>query len=192
MDSEVLLALLKSCNFDVEHEIKGNNGDIIIVNTCGFINDAKQESIDTILDFAEAKKKSRIKELYVMGCLSQRYKETLVHEIPEVDRFFGVNDFKSILNYFNLKAKKDFHPAERILSTPHHYAYLKVSEGCNRKCSFCTIPSIRGRHVSIPAEHIIHEAEFLSQQGVKEIILVAQDLTYYGLDIYRKKNWRNC
>ncbi len=185
VDSEALMSQLKS-SFDVTHESTKDDADIVIINTCGFINDAKQESIDTILSYANAKKEGKIKKVYVMGCLSQRYKEELSKEIPEVDGYFGVNDFAPILNELGIDYKKEL-LGERLLTTPKHYAYLKIAEGCNRKCSFCAIPLIRGNNISRTIESLIEEAEWLVSNGTKEIILIAQDLTYYGMDIYKKR-----
>jgi ribosomal protein S12 methylthiotransferase len=157
-----------------------------VVNTCGFINDAKEESIDTILQYAEAKKEGKVGKVYVMGCLSQRYRRELEAEMLEVDGFYGVNDLPEILKTLGADYKKEL-TGERLLTTPSHYAYLKISEGCNKKCSFCAIPLIRGRHVSRPVEELVREASLLAAKGVKELILIAQDLTYYGYDLYGKK-----
>ena len=169
----------------VFHDLNSYDAKTIIINTCGFINDAKQESIDTILRFARAKKDGKINKLLVMGCLSERYKEELKKELPEVDEYFGVDNVKDILTNLNIDYKKEL-LGERILTTPKHYAYLKISEGCNRKCSFCAIPLIRGKHISKPIETIVEEAQKLVESGVKELILIAQDLSYYGYDIYGK------
>jgi ribosomal protein S12 methylthiotransferase len=177
---------LKNGGFDVSHNADDISGGTVIINTCGFINDAKTESIETILDFAEARKTKQIQQLYVMGCLSQRYKKQLREEIHEVDEFFGVADLANILARFKTDFKKDL-IGEKSITTPGHYAYLKISEGCDRTCSFCAIPLIRGRHISKPVETIIQEARFLASKGVKELILIAQDLTWYGLDIYKKR-----
>lgn len=185
MDSESLMSQIKS-SFDVTHESTKDDADIVIINTCGFINDAKQESIDTILSYVNAKKDGKVKKVYVMGCLSQRYKDELSKEIPEVDGYFGVNDFAPILNKLGIDYKKEL-LGERLLTTPKHYAYLKIAEGCNRKCSFCAIPLIRGNNISRTIESLIEEAEWLVSNGTKEIILIAQDLTYYGMDIYKKR-----
>ena len=162
----------------------------VIINTCGFIQDAKEESIDTILHYVSEKEKGEIQNLYVIGCLSERYKDKLRSEIPEVDRYFGVNDFKAIINNFELEYRDEL-IGERYLSTPGHYAYLKISEGCDRKCAFCAIPLIRGKHLSKPIEELVQEAENLEKQGVKELILIAQDLTYYGLDIYKQQRLKD-
>ena len=163
-----------------------SNHDIIIINTCGFIENAKQESIDTILKFAREKKSGNIKKLYVTGCLSERYKDSLKKEIPDVDDYFGTNDLPILLR--NLKAKyREELLSKRVLSDNNHYAYLKISEGCNRPCSFCAIPLMRGKHISKPIELLIEEAKNLSRKGVKELIIIAQDSTYYGIDLYKKR-----
>ncbi|MFC2138876.1 30S ribosomal protein S12 methylthiotransferase RimO [Bacteroidota bacterium] len=186
VDSEVLLKQLSLNDFEIVHNSDSFDYKTVIVNTCGFIHDAKQESIDTILQFAEAKKKSKIKNLFIMGCLSQRYKEELKKEIPEVDEYFGVDCFEDILKKLNAQYKYEL-IGERVLTTPKHYAYLKIAEGCDRSCSFCAIPIIRGKHISKPIEIIVNEAKSLTKQGVKEIILISQDLSYYGLDLYKKQ-----
>ena len=185
VDSEQLMRQLKD-NYDVVHESEKEDADIIIINTCGFIADAKQESIDTILNFSEAKKTGKIKKVYVMGCLSQRYKKELSEEMPEVDAFYGVNDLTDLLKTLEIDLKTQL-LGERMLTTPKHYAYLKIAEGCNRNCSFCAIPLIRGKNISKPMEDLLAEAEWLVKQGVKELILIAQDLTYYGMDLYKKR-----
>ncbi|MEI6695060.1 MAG: 30S ribosomal protein S12 methylthiotransferase RimO [Bacteroidota bacterium] len=185
VDSEQLMRQLND-KYEVIHESEKEDADIIIINTCGFIADAKQESIDTILNFSEAKKTGKIKKVYVMGCLSQRYKKELTAEMPEVDAFYGVNDLSALLQTLEVDLKKQL-LGERMLTTPSHYAYLKISEGCNRNCSFCAIPLIRGKNISKPIEDLLAEAEWLVKQGVKEIILIAQDLTYYGMDLYKKR-----
>jgi ribosomal protein S12 methylthiotransferase len=185
VDSEKLLKQFQYSGFNTGNRDNDNN-DIIIVNTCGFINDAKEESINTIVELAEARKRGEIGELYVMGCLSERYRDELKKEIPEVDRYFGVNKPDEILNYLVNDYRKAPDP-DRILSGPSHYAYLKVSEGCNRSCAFCAIPGIRGRYISSPVEDLLAEAELLSARGVKEMILIAQDLSYYGKDRYKKQ-----
>ncbi len=161
------------------------SAETVIINTCGFINDAKEESIDTILRFVKASQSGRIKNLYVMGCLAERYMDTLKSEIPEVKRYFGVNNMNDILRELGISVRKDF--TERTLTGPPHYAYLKVSEGCDRSCAFCSIPLIRGKCISRPVEELVKEAQFLAAGGVKELILIAQDLSYYGLDIYGKQ-----
>ncbi len=187
MDSEVLMGQLKANGLEFAFEEKGTNADVVVINTCGFINDAKQESIDTILQYVNVKKKGLIENVYVMGCLSERYKDELSKEIPDVDKYFGVNNIKQIVSELGGKYKKEL-ISERKLTTPSHYAYLKIAEGCNRKCSFCAIPLIRGKHISRPVEEIIDEAKRLVNKGVKEIILISQDLTYYGIDLYKKNN----
>jgi ribosomal protein S12 methylthiotransferase len=176
---------LKAANVEVVHD-SDEPADVVVVNTCGFINDAKEESIDTILRYAEAKKAGKIGKVYVMGCLSQRYKKELEAELLEVDGFYGVNDLPEILKALGVDYRKEL-VGERLLTTPGHYAYLKISEGCNKKCSFCAIPLIRGKHISRPIEDLIHEASILAARGVKELILIAQDLTYYGYDLYEER-----
>ncbi len=185
VDSEQLMRQLAD-KYDVIHESEKEDADIIIINTCGFIADAKQESIDTILNFSDAKKTGKVKKVYVMGCLSQRYKKELTAEMPEVDAFYGVNDLSELLQTLEVDLKTQL-LGERMLTTPKHYAYLKIAEGCNRNCSFCAIPLIRGKNISKPMEDLVAEAEWLVTQGVKEVILVAQDLTYYGMDLYKKR-----
>ena len=184
VDSEVLMRQLDG-KFEVVNDSDGDS-DIVIINTCGFIGDAKEESIDTILSAVEAKEEGRIEKVFVTGCLSQRYKNELSDEIENVDGFYGVNDLPEILKDLKVDYKKEL-LGERHLTTPKHYAFLKVSEGCDRSCSFCAIPLIRGGHISVPEEELIKEARFLAEQGVKELILIAQDLTYYGIDIYGKR-----
>ena len=184
VDSEFLLNRLKTNGYNVKHE-DVKNGDILIINTCGFINDAKQESIETILNYAEERKLGNIKQLVVMGCLSQRYQKELKKEIPEVDRFFGVDELPGIVEY--LKGSNNTHnPHKRFLTKPTHYSYLKIAEGCNRKCAFCSIPFIRGSYKSKSIETLSSEANLLSQDGVKELNLIAQDLSYYGYDRYKE------
>jgi ribosomal protein S12 methylthiotransferase len=180
-----MIKQLNAANFKVSHD-SSEPHDIVIINTCGFINDAKQESIDTILNVVAAKKAGTVKKVIVTGCLSARYFEELKKEIPEVDSYFGVNDLKKILSSLDANYKKEL-LGERHLTTPRHYAYLKIAEGCDRKCSFCAIPLIRGKHISKPIKEIINEASLLAEQGVKELVLIAQDLTYYGVDIYKKR-----
>ncbi len=187
VDSEVLMGQLKADGFEVSFE-KDQFTDVAIINTCGFINDAKQESIDTILRYIQAKEDGKIQNVYVMGCLSERYIDDLKKEIPDVDKYFGVNNIKEIVKELGGKYKTEL-VGERQLTTPSHFAYLKISEGCNRRCTFCAIPSIRGKHVSKPEPEIINEARRLVAKGVKEIILIAQDLTYYGLDLYRENRF---
>ncbi len=186
VDSEVLLSQLKANEFDVTHESEKEDAEVIVVNTCGFIDNAKKESIDTILHYAEEKKSGHIERLYVTGCLSHRYKEDLVKEIPEVDAFFGTLELPNILNTLGADYKHDL-IGERLTTTPEHYAYLKISEGCNRPCSFCAIPLMRGKHVSKSIEALVKEAQHLAAQGTKEIMLIAQDSTYYGLDLYKDR-----
>jgi len=186
-DSEVLMAQLKGNNFEVEHEAKQDDSEIVIINTCGFIDNAKQESIDTILRYADAKKEGQVDKVYVTGCLSQRYKDDLEIEMPEIDGFFGTRDLPRLLKTLKADYKKEL-VGERLLTTPAHYAYFKIAEGCDRPCSFCAIPIMRGKHVSTPIEELISSAKKLAAKGTKELILIAQDLTYYGLDIYKKRN----
>jgi ribosomal protein S12 methylthiotransferase RimO len=186
VDSEVLSGQLRANGIDVVHENTKKDHNIVVVNTCGFIDKAKEESINTILEQVELKKYGRIDKVYVTGCLSERYKESLEQEIPEVDAFFGTMELPAILKQFEADYKSEL-VGERLLATPKHYAYLKISEGCNRTCSFCAIPLMRGKHVSKPIEELVLEAEKLVRMGVKEIMLIAQELTYYGLDIYKKR-----
>jgi len=186
VDSEVLSGQLAAADFDVKHESKKLDHNIVVVNTCGFIDLAKQESINTILEQVELKKRGKLDKVYVTGCLSERYKQNLEEEIPEVDAYFGTMELPFLLRKFDVDYKAEL-VGERLLSTPNHYAYLKISEGCNRTCSFCAIPLMRGKHVSRPIESIVAEAEKLVSRGVKEIMLIAQELTYYGLDIYKKR-----
>jgi len=185
-DSEVTMTQLRANGFEVEHEAKQDDSEIVIINTCGFIDNAKQESIDTILRYAEAKKNGQVDKLYVTGCLSERYKEGLQEEIKEVDAFFGTRDLPKLLKTLNADYKHEL-IGERIITTPSHYAYLKISEGCDRPCSFCAIPLMRGNHVSTPIEALVVQAKNLAKQGVKELILIAQELTFYGLDIYKER-----
>jgi len=185
-DSEVLMAQLKGNNFDVAHESTDNDASIVIINTCGFIDNAKQESIDMIVDYAEAKKNGLVDKVYVTGCLSQRYKDDLEKEIPEVDAFFGTRELPHLLKTLKADYKHEL-VGERLLTTPTHYAYFKIAEGCDRPCSFCAIPIMRGKHKSTPIEDLIKQAKGLAAKGVKEIMLIAQDLTYYGLDIYKRR-----
>ncbi len=186
VDSEVLLTQLKGNGLEAVHESTKNDANIIVINTCGFIDKAKQESIDTILRFADAKQKGKIDKLYVTGCLSQRYKDDLETEIPQVDAFFGTRDLPLLLKKFKADYKHEL-IGERVLTTAKHYAYLKISEGCDRPCSFCAIPLMRGLHLSKPMEEIITETKNLVKNGTKELILIAQDLTYYGLDTNKKR-----
>ena len=186
VDSEVMMGQLSYGGIDVVHESQKDDFDVVIINTCGFIDKAKEESINTILQFAEAKNKGWIEKLYVTGCLSQRYKENLEEEIKEVDGYFGTMDLPLLLNRFEVDYKKEL-IGERVLSMDTHSAYLKISEGCNRKCTFCAIPLMRGLHKSRTIESLVEETKNLAKKGVKEIILIAQELTYYGLDIYKRK-----
>jgi len=186
VDSEYLLRQIESNNIYIKHNDESFDAKTVIINTCGFIRDAKQESVDTILRFIRAKESGLIRQVFVMGCLSERYKKELQKEIPDVDKYFGVNDLESIIKYLGLDYRQSL-LGERTLTTPRHYAYLKISEGCDRKCSFCAIPLIRGRHKSVPLESLIGEARYLAERGVKELILIAQDLTSYGLDIYKRQ-----
>lgn len=185
VDSEVLMAQLKANNYDVKHEVDG--APIVVINTCGFIDNAKQESIDTILRYVDAKKAGDVEKVYVTGCLSQRYKPELEKEIPLVDGYFGTQDLPRLLKTLKADYKHEL-VGERLLTTPNHYAYMKISEGCDRKCSFCAIPLMRGKHVSVPMDALVTQAQGLVKKGVKEIMLIAQDLTYYGLDLYGKRN----
>ncbi len=186
VDSENLITQLRSNHFEVEHDSSLHNSNVVIVNTCGFIEMAKKESIDTILQYAEARSQGKLDKLLVTGCLSQRYKDQLKIEIPEVDAWFGTMDLPALLANLNADYKKEL-IGERLTTTPGHFAYLKISEGCNRTCSFCAIPLMRGKHVSRSIESLVHEARFLADNGVKELILIAQELTYYGLDLYKKR-----
>lgn len=186
-DSEVMMAQLKANKFEVEHESQQDDASIVIINTCGFIDNAKQESIDTILRYAEAKQDGLVDKVYVTGCLSQRYKDELEQEIPEVDAFFGTRDLPRLLKTLKADYKHEL-VGERLLTTPSHYAYFKIAEGCDRPCSFCAIPLMRGNHISTPMDDLITSAKNLAAGGVKELLLIAQDLTYYGLDIYKKRN----
>lgn len=186
VDSEVLSGQLKANEIDVVHENAKLDHNIVIVNTCGFIDKAKEESINTILDQVDLKRRGKLDKVYVTGCLSERYRNNLEQEIPEVDAYFGTMELPLILKQFEADYKAEL-IGERLLSTPKHYAYLKISEGCNRTCSFCAIPLMRGTHVSKPIEELVKEAEKLVKMGVKEIMLIAQELTYYGLDIYKKR-----
>src|SRR6187431_2502593 len=187
VDSEVLMGQLKANKFDVEHEGTGDDHQIVIINTCGFVDNAKQESIDTILRYVDAKEEGVVDKVYVTGCLSQRYKDDLEKEIPEVDAWFGTRDLSRLLKQLNANYKHEL-VGERILTNPSHFAYLKISEGCDRPCSFCAIPIMRGKHISRPMEELVLEAKNLAKNGTKELLLIAQDSTYYGLDIYKKRN----
>ncbi len=187
VDSEILMAQLKANKFDVEHESMNDDAEIVIINTCGFIDNAKQESIDTILRYAQAKTDGEVSKVYVTGCLSERYKDDLINEIPEVDAFFGTRELPRLLKTLKADYKHEL-VGERLLTTPSHFAYFKIAEGCDRPCSFCAIPLMRGNHVSTPIEDLVASAKSLAAKGVKELMLIAQDLTYYGLDLYKKRN----
>ena len=186
VDSEEIFTQLRANSFDVTHEAKKDGANIVIVNTCGFIDNAKQESIDTILRYADAKQHGLIDKLYVTGCLSHRYKDDLEREIPTVDAYFGTNELPRLLKTLKADYKHEL-VGERLITTPAHFAYLKIAEGCDRPCSFCAIPLMRGGHVSKSIEQVVLEAKNLVRRGTKELILIAQDLTYYGLDLYRKR-----
>ena len=186
VDSEVISGQLNAHDVAVVHESEKRDHNIVIVNTCGFIDKAKEESVNTILDQVELKRRGKIDKVYVTGCLSERYKQSLETDIPEVDAYFGTFELPAILQKFNINYQAEL-VGERLLATPSHYAYLKISEGCNRTCSFCAIPLMRGKHVSRTIESLVAEAKLLVSRGVKEIMLIAQELTYYGLDIYQKR-----
>src|SRR5690606_15036717 len=187
-DSEVLMGQLKGNRMDVVHESQDvQENDIVVINTCGFIDNAKQESIDTILEYSALKDEGKLKKVIVTGCLSERYKPELEREIPNVDNYFGTNDLKDLLKSVGADYKHEL-IGERLLTTPSHFSYFKIAEGCNRPCSFCAIPLMRGKHVSKPMDLLVKEARHLAMNGTKELILIAQDLTYYGLDIYGKRN----
>jgi ribosomal protein S12 methylthiotransferase len=186
VDSEVLMGQLKANKFDVEHEGESDDHQIVIINTCGFVDNAKQESIDTILRYVEAKKQGAVEKVYVTGCLSERYKKDLEVEIPEVDAYFGTRELPKILKTLKADYKQEL-VGERLLTTPQHFAYFKISEGCDRPCSFCAIPLMRGTHVSVPIEELVSRAKSLAAKGTRELLMIAQDLTYYGLDIYKKR-----
>lgn len=187
-DSEVLMGQLRGNQMNVSHEAETlNNDDIVVINTCGFIDNAKQESIDTILQYSQLKDEGKVGKVIVTGCLSERYKPELEAEITNVDSFFGTNDLQNLLTSIGADYKHEL-LGERLLTTPSHFSYFKIAEGCNRPCSFCAIPLMRGKHVSKPIEDLVREAQFLAKNGTKELILIAQDLTYYGLDLYSKRN----
>lgn len=186
VDSEQLIRQLKESGYDVTHDSETPKGDIAVINTCGFIGDAKEESINMILEFAQAKEEGSLEKLFVMGCLSERYLKELAVEIPQVDKFYGKFNWKELLKDLG-KSYDQRLQLERTLTTPQHYAYLKISEGCDRKCSYCAIPIITGRHISKPIEEIIDEVKYLVSQGVKEFQVIAQELTYYGVDLYKKQ-----
>lgn len=183
-DSEVLMGQLKANGKEVVHEQEGN---IVVINTCGFIDNAKEESVNTILEYADKKEQGIVDKVFVTGCLSERYRPDLEKEIPNVDQYFGTTELPLLLKALGADYKHEL-IGERLTTTPKNYAYLKISEGCDRPCSFCAIPLMRGKHVSTPIEHLVIEAEKLAKNGVKELILIAQDLTYYGLDLYKKRN----
>ena len=186
-DSEILMGQLKGNAFNVVHEAEAGKDDIIVINTCGFIDNAKQESIDTILQYSELKEQGKVGKVIVTGCLSERYKPELEAEITNVDSWFGTDDLQNLLHSVGANYKHEL-IGERLLTTPSHFAYFKIAEGCNRPCSFCAIPLMRGKHVSTPMDELVNEAKKLAKNGTKELILIAQDLTYYGLDIYGKRN----
>ncbi|MFI5149638.1 MAG: 30S ribosomal protein S12 methylthiotransferase RimO [Bacteroidia bacterium] len=185
-DSEVLMGQLKANRFDVVHESTKDDSGIVIINTCGFIENAKKESIDTILRFAAARKEGVIDKLYVTGCLSERYKPELEKDIPEVDAYFGTRDLPRLLKSLKADYKHEL-LGERVLTTPVHFAFFKISEGCDRPCSFCAIPIMRGKHISIPIEKLVEQARWLAKNGTRELIVIAQDSTYYGLDLYKER-----
>ncbi|MEZ4842448.1 MAG: 30S ribosomal protein S12 methylthiotransferase RimO, partial [Flavobacteriaceae bacterium] len=185
-DSEVLMGQLKANNKEVVHEDENDDGNIVVINTCGFIGKAKEESINTILYYVDKKEKGLVDKVYVTGCLSERYKPDLEKEIPDVDEYFGTHDLPNLLKVLEADYKHEL-IGERLTTTPKHYAYLKIAEGCDRPCSFCAIPLMRGKHISTPIEELVEEASKLAEKGIKELILIAQDLTYYGLDIYKKR-----
>jgi len=187
VDSEEILTQLKGNGVDTTHEASNDDANIVVINTCGFIDNAKQESIDTILRYVDAKEEGLVDKVYVTGCLSQRYKDDLEVEIPQVDAFFGTMELPALLKKFKADYKHEL-VGERITTTSNHYAYLKISEGCDRPCSFCAIPLMRGKHRSRPIEELVKEAKNLARNGTKELLLIAQDSTYYGLDIYKKRN----
>lgn len=187
VDSEVLLTQLRGNGIETTHESKKDDANIVIINTCGFIDNAKQESIDTILRYVDAKEEGVVEKVYVTGCLSERYKTDLEKEIPDVDAWFGTRDLSRLLKQLNANYKHEL-VGERILTNPSHFAYLKISEGCDRPCSFCAIPIMRGKHISKPMEELVLEAKNLAKKGTKELLLIAQDSTYYGLDLYKKRN----
>ena len=185
-DSEVMMAQLKANKYDVVHESDDGDASVVIINTCGFIDNAKQESIDTIIQWAGAKESGHVDKVYVTGCLSERYRDDLEKEIPEVDAYFGTRELPRLLKTLKADYKHEL-VGERLLTTPSHYAYFKIAEGCDRPCSFCAIPLMRGKHRSTPIEELVKRAKGLAAKGVKELMLIAQDLTYYGLDLYKKR-----
>lgn len=187
VDSEVLLTQLRGNGIETSHESEKDDANIVVINTCGFIDNAKQESVDTILRYVDAKEEGIVEKVYVTGCLSERYKDDLQKEIPDVDAWFGTRDLSRLLKQLNANYKQEL-VGERILTNPSHFAYLKISEGCDRPCSFCAIPLMRGKHISKPIEELVLEAKNLAKKGTKELLLIAQDSTYYGLDLYKKRN----
>ena len=186
VDSEHLMAQLAAAGYKLEHDSDRTDADVVVINTCGFIGDAKQESIDTILSAVRAKEEGNIEQLFVIGCLSERYADELREEIPEVDEYFGVNDWADIVAALGGTHSEEL-ATERVLTTPSHYAYLKIGEGCNWLCGYCAIPLIRGKHVSVPIEQILEEAKALAAKGVKELMVIAQDTSYYGIDLYGRR-----
>jgi len=186
-DSEILMGQLRANGKEVTHEATKDEGNIIVINTCGFIDNAKEESVNTILEYAEKKEQGLVDKVFVTGCLSERYRPDLEKEIPNIDQFFGTTELPLLLKALGADYKHEL-IGERLTTTPKNYAYLKIAEGCDRPCSFCAIPLMRGKHKSTPIEHLVIEAEKLAKNGVKELILIAQDLTYYGLDLYKKRN----
>lgn len=187
VDSEKLMTLFEQTGYHCTHDAKRIEGEIVVVNTCGFIEDAKQESIDTILELVQAKEEGKISKLFVMGCLSQRYQKELEEEIPQVDKYYGKFNFKQLLTDLG-KPEEPTCSGARHITTPHHYAYIKISEGCDRRCAYCAIPIITGKHVSRPKEEILEEIRELVASGVKEFQIIAQELTYYGVDIDGKRH----
>ena len=186
VDSEDLITQLKGNDFEVAHDSNDEDANIVIINTCGFIDLAKEESVNTILQYADVKTKGGIDKLYVTGCLSERYKQSLEKDIPEVDAYFGTLELPGLLAKLNADYKHEL-IGDRVTTTPQHFAYLKISEGCNRTCSFCAIPLMRGKHISQPIELLVKQAKNLARMGVKELMLIAQELTYYGLDLYKER-----
>jgi ribosomal protein S12 methylthiotransferase len=185
-DSEIMMAQLKANDYEVEHESSADDAGVVIINTCGFIDNAKEESVNTILQFADAKGRGLVDKVYVTGCLSERYREELKEEIPEIDAWFGTRELSRLLKQMRADYKKEL-IGERLLTTPSHFAYFKIAEGCDRPCSFCAIPLMRGKHISTPMEQLVENAQSLAAQGVKELMLIAQDLTFYGLDLYKER-----
>ncbi len=186
VDSEHLMAQAEAAGYDVEFDSDTLDAEVVVINTCGFIGDAKEESINMILQAAEAKEEGLIEELYVVGCLSERYADDLREEIPEVDEYFGVKDWQAVIERLGGEHRKELE-TQRVVTTPEHYAFLKISEGCDWKCGYCAIPLIRGRHISVPIEELLAEAQILAAKGVRELVVIAQDTTYYGVDIYGRR-----